>query len=49
VLAHTFEADLHTTARKIADSLGISPQTAINHMRDGLGMKRFHFQWFLTL
>jgi DNA-binding CsgD family transcriptional regulator len=45
VLAHRLEADSRTTARKIADSLGISSKTVVNHLRDGLGMKCFHLQW----
>jgi hypothetical protein len=34
--AHRIEADPQTTVRKIADFLGISPQTVIDHLRDDL-------------
>jgi hypothetical protein len=41
VLVHRYEADPYTTAGKIAHSLGMSPQTVINHLGDCLGMKCF--------
>jgi hypothetical protein len=45
VLVHRLEADLHTTAREIAGSLGISSQAVINHMLGCLAMKSFHLRW----
>jgi hypothetical protein len=47
VLVHRSEAESHMTARKIADSPRISPQTVINHLQDGLGMKCFHLRQVL--
>jgi hypothetical protein len=32
-------------AHRLAVSLGISPQTVIAHLNEGLGMKCFHLRW----
>jgi hypothetical protein len=45
ILVYRPERDPHTTARSLAASLGISPQTAIAHLHEGLGMKCFHLRW----
>jgi hypothetical protein len=45
ILAHRLEKDPHTTARKLATSLGISHQTVLNHLRDNLKMKCYCLRW----
>jgi hypothetical protein len=40
VLAHRIETRPHTTVRKLDHSLGSSPQTVVEHLRDGMGMTR---------
>jgi hypothetical protein len=44
ILAQRLESDPDTMEPQITDSLGVSPQTAISHLRDGLGMKCFHLR-----
>jgi hypothetical protein len=44
ILAHKLELDLHTTARKLVLSLGVSLPTILNHLHDNLGMKCDHFR-----
>jgi hypothetical protein len=45
ILAYPLERDLNTTARRLAVSLGISPQTVMVHLHEGLRMKCFHLRW----
>jgi histone-lysine N-methyltransferase SETMAR len=45
ILAHRLEKDPHTTARKLALSLGVSPQTVVAHLHKSLGMKNYHLRW----
>jgi hypothetical protein len=45
ILAHKLEINPHTTVRKLALSLKVSPQTVTTHLREGLGMKCYHLPW----
>jgi hypothetical protein len=45
ILAYGLGQNPDTTARRLAASLGISPQTVITHLHEGLVMKRFHLRW----
>jgi hypothetical protein len=47
ILAYRLERDPHVTARRLAASLGISPQTMIAHLYEGFGMKYFHLRLVL--
>jgi hypothetical protein len=47
ILAYRLARDPHTTARRLAGSWEISPQTVIAHLHEGLGMKYFHLRWVL--
>jgi hypothetical protein len=42
ILAHRLARDPHTTACKLATSLGISNQTVFNHLHDSLKMKCYY-------
>jgi hypothetical protein len=45
ILAHKLEMNPHATAWQLALSLRIFPQTVTAHLREGLGMRCYHFQW----
>jgi hypothetical protein len=45
ILADKLELDPHTTARKLALSLGISLPTILNHVHDNFEMKCDHLRW----
>jgi hypothetical protein len=45
MLTNRINAAPHTTAPKLARSLGISQHIVVKHLRDGLGMKYFHLFW----
>jgi hypothetical protein len=44
ILAHRLNRDPHITARRLAASLGISPQKVITHFHEGFEMKCFHLR-----
>jgi hypothetical protein len=44
VLVYRLEWDTHKTVCRLAASLGLSPQTVIAHLHEGLEMKRFHLK-----
>jgi hypothetical protein len=43
------ELDRHTTARKLALSLGVSLPAILNHLHENLGMKCDHLHWIPPL